>query len=154
MDLKIKKNIQISNKKAHFLYDIQKKYVAGIVLNGTEVKAIRMSSVSINEAFCYFKKSELYVKNMNISEYKFGTYLNHKPNRERKLLLNKKELKALENKIKERGFTIIPIELKMSETGYVKLEIGLAQGKKVFDKRQSIKEKDNKRELDRLKKRF
>jgi SsrA-binding protein len=154
MDSKIKKNINISNKKAHFLYNILKKYVAGIILNGTEVKAIRMSNVSINEAFCYFKKSELYVKNMNISEYSLGTYLNHKPNRERKLLLNKKELKTLENKIKERGFTIIPIELKISETGFVKLEIGLAQGKKVFDKRQSIKEKDNKRELDRLKKLF
>jgi SsrA-binding protein len=154
MDSKIKKNINISNKKALFLYNILKKYVAGIVLNGTEVKAVRMSNVSINEAFCYFKKSELYVKNMNISEYSLGTYLNHKPNRERKLLLNKKELKILENKIKERGFTIIPIELKMSETGFVKLEIGLAQGKKVFDKRQSIKEKDNKRELDRLKKLF
>lgn len=154
MDSKIKKNINISNKKALFLYNILKKYVAGIVLNGTEVKAVRMSNVSINEAFCYFKKSELYIKNMNISEYSLGTYLNHKPNRERKLLLNKKELKILENKIKERGFTIIPIELKMSETGFVKLEIGLAQGKKVFDKRQSIKEKDNKRELDRLKKLF
>lgn len=154
MDSKIKKNINISNKKALFLYNILKKYVAGIVLNGTEVKAVRMSNVSINEAFCYFKKSELYIKNMNISEYSLGTYLNHKPNRERKLLLNKKELKILENKIKERGFTIIPIELKISETGFVKLEIGLAQGKKVFDKRQSIKEQDNKRELDRLKKLF
>lgn len=154
MNKEIKKNVRIANKKASFQFNFFKKFVAGIMLNGTEVKAIRLSNVSINEAFCYLKKGELFIKNMNISEYTLGTYLNHKPNRERKLLLNKRELVIIENKVKERGWTIIPIELSFSETGFVKIEIALAQGKKLFDKRNSIKERDDKRSLARLKKNF
>jgi len=150
----IKNNVQVSNKKANFLFNIIKKYKAGIMLRGTEVKAIRMNQVNLNDAFCYFKKGELYIKNLNISEYKLGTIHNHVPNRERKLLLNKRELEALDSKIKERGYTIIPTELNFSETGYVKIGIALAQGKKVFDKRNTIKERDAKRNLDRMKTRF
>lgn len=154
MQKKVNKNIHIVNKKATFLFNILKKYTAGIILKGTEVKAIRLSAVSINEAYCYFKANELYIKNMNIGEYKHGTYMNHIPNRERKLLLNKKELNSLLIKIKEKGLTIIPLSIKISETEYVKIEIGLAQGKKMFDKRNAIKEKDQKRNLDRIKKQF
>ena len=154
MNKEIKKNVKISNKKAFFQFNFFKKFSAGIMLQGTEVKAIRLHNVSINEAFCYLNKGELYIKNMNISEYTLGTYMNHKPNRERKLLLNKKELKVIENKVKEKGWTIIPLELSFSETGFVKLEIALAQGKKLFDKRNDLKEKDQKRDLSRLKKKF
>ena len=154
MHKEIKSQIKISNKKASFLYNLLKKYVAGLMLTGTEVKAIRMSKVSINEAFCYFKGNEIYIKNMNVGEYDFGTYLNHSPNRERKLLLKKSEIKQLSAKVKERGYTIVPIELTINERGFIKLEISLAQGKKVFDKRDSIKQRDNKRDLDRIKKNF
>lgn len=154
MNKEIKGQVRVSNKKASFLYNLLKKYMTGICLRGTEVKAIRMGKVSINEAFCYFKKDELYVKNMNISEYDFGTYLNHTPNRERKLLLRKSELNQLLNKVKERGLTIVPVELSINERGFVKLEVALAQGKKVFDKRDAIKNRDNKRDLDRLRKTF
>jgi SsrA-binding protein len=150
----IKGQIRIANKKAGFLYNLVKKYSAGIILSGTEVKAIRMGRVSINEAFCYFKKSELYIKNMNVGEYDFGTYLNHIPNRERKLLLKKSEINQLLTKVKEKGLTIVPVELSINERGFIKIEVSLAQGKKVFDKRDAIKNKDNKREMDRMKKKL
>ncbi len=150
----IKGQIRIANKKAGFLYNLVKKYAAGIILSGTEVKAIRMGRVSINEAFCYFKKSELYIKNMNVGEYDFGTYLNHTPNRERKLLLKKSEINQLLIKVKERGLTIVPVELSINDRGFIKIEVSLAQGKKVFDKRDAIKNKDNKREMDRMKKKL
>ena len=154
MNKEIKGHIRIANKKAGFLYNLLKKYSAGIILGGTEVKAIRMGRVSINEAFCYFKKSELFIKNMNVGEYDFGTYLNHTPNRERKLLLKKSEINQLLTKVKERGLTIVPVELSINERGFIKIEISLAQGKKVFDKRDAIKNKDNKREMDRMKKKL
>ena len=154
MNKDIKGQIRVANKKTGFLYNLIKKYSTGIILRGTEVKAIRMGKVSINEAFCYFKKSELYVKNMNIGEYDFGTYLNHVPNRERKLLLKKSEINQLLSKVKERGLTIVPVELSINERGYVKLEVSLAQGKKVFDKRDALKTKDNKREMERMKKKL
>lgn len=152
MNKDIKGQIRIANKKAGFLYNLVKKYTAGIMLYGTEVKAIRMGKVSINEAFCYFRKSELYIKNMNVGEYDFGTYLNHVPTRERKLLLKKSEINQLLNKVKEKGLTIVPVELLLTERGFVKIQISLAQGKKVFDKRESIKTKDNKREMERIRK--
>lgn len=154
MQKDIKGEIRIGNKKANFLYNIIKKYTAAIELKGTEVKAIRMSRVSINEAFCYFRKEELYVKNMNIGEYDYGTYLNHNPNRERKLLLRKSELNQLLTKVKERGLTIIPMELWINDRGYIKLDIALASGKKVFDKRATLKDKENKRSMDRMKKQY
>jgi SsrA-binding protein len=113
-----------------------------------------MGRVSINEAFCYFKKSELFIKNMNVGEYDFGTYLNHLPNRERKLLLKKSEINQLLQKVKEKGLTIVPVELSINERGFIKIEVSLAQGKKVFDKRDAIKNKDNKREMDRMKKKL
>jgi SsrA-binding protein len=145
MDNKIK----IKNRKAFFEYFISDKYVAGIVLTGTEIKSIREGKVSLEESFCALKEDELFVINMHIAEYKFGTYNNHEPKHDRKLLLNRKELKKLNNKIKEKGFTIIPIVLFVNEKGLAKLEIGLAKGKKLYDKRESIKTKDTKRDLDR-----
>ena len=145
MDSKIK----IKNKKAFFEYFISDKFVAGIVLTGTEIKSIREGKVSLEEAYCAFKEDELFVINMHIAEYKFGTYNNHEPKHDRKLLLNRKELKKLNNKIKEKGFTIIPTVLFVNEKGLAKLEIGLAKGKKLYDKRESIKTKDNKRDLER-----
>lgn len=154
MNKEIKSNIKIGNKKSSFLYNLLKKYSAGIILTGTEVKSMRMSKVSINEAFCYFRNNELFLKNMNISEYNWGTIHNHAPSRERKLLLRKSEINQLLNKVKEKGYTIVPIELTINDRGFVKLEISLAQGKKVFDKRDSIKERDNKRDMDRIKKSY
>ena len=154
MHKEIKGAIRIPNKKANFQYNLIKKYSAGVELKGTEVKAIRMSKVSINEAFCFFRKDELFIKNMNVGEYDFGTYLNHNPNRERKLLLKKSEINQLHTKVKERGYTIIPLELWINERGFVKLDISLAQGKKVFDKRNSIKDRENKRSMDRMKKEY
>ena len=154
MNKEIKGQIRIANKKAGFLYNLVKKYSAGNILQGTEVKAIRMGRVSINEAFCYFKKSELFIKNMNVGEYDFGTYLNHLPNRERKLLLKKSEINQLLQRVKEKGLTIVPVEVSINERGFIKIEVSLAQGKKVFDKRDAIKNKDNKREMDRMKKKL
>lgn len=120
-----------------------------MVLTGTEIKSIREGKVSLDESFCSFREDELFVVNMHIAEYKFGTYNNHEPKHDRKLLLNRKELKKLSNKIKEKGFTIIPIVLFVNEKGLAKLEIGLAKGKKLYDKRESIKTKDTKRDMDR-----
>jgi SsrA-binding protein len=141
--------IKIKNRKAFFEFFISDKFVAGIVLTGTEIKSIREGKVSLDESYCSYKGEELFVVNMTIAEYKFGTYNNHEPKRDRKLLLNRKELKKLANKVKEKGFTIIPIILFVNEKGLAKLEIGLAKGKKLFDKRESIKTKDNKREMER-----
>lgn len=141
--------IKIKNRKAYFEYFISDKFICGMVLTGTEIKSIRDGKVSLEEAYCSFLDGELFVINMHIAEYKFGTYNNHEPKRDRKLLLNKKELKKLTNKVKEKGFTIIPILLFVNEKGLAKLEIGLAKGKKLYDKRESIKTKDNKRDMER-----
>jgi SsrA-binding protein len=130
-------------------------YTAGIILSGTEVKALREGRANISDSFCYFFRDELYIKGMHISEYKQGTYNNHEPKRVRKLLLNKAEIKRLQAKAKEKGFSIVPVQLHESaETGFIKLEIAFAQGKKYFDKRNSIKDRDGKRELDRMKKKM
>ena len=141
--------INIKNKKATFEFNLLDKFVAGLQLRGTEIKSLRQGKASLGDAYCLFEKGELFVKNMHISEYSMGTHFNHNPIRLRKLLLNKRELKKLEVKVKERGFTVVPLRLFISERGYAKLEIALAQGKKVHDKRRSIKEKDLKREMDR-----
>lgn len=149
----MQKNINIQNKKARFQYEILDKYTAGLVLTGTEIKSIRSSKASITESFCEFnEQGELFVINMTIQEYAFGNYYNHRPKAERKLLLNKKELKKLNKEVQNTGLTIIPLRLFINDNGYAKLVIALAKGKKLFDKRETIKDRDNKRDLDRIKK--
>ena len=148
------KNINILNKRARFEYEILEEYEAGIVLTGTEIKSIRLSKASITESFCEFINQELFVINMSIEEYKFGTFYNHKVKRERKLLLHSQELEKLGKKVKDVGNTIIPLKLYINEKGKAKLRIALARGKKLFDKRETIKERENKRNLDRIKKKF
>ncbi|MEZ5198005.1 MAG: SsrA-binding protein SmpB [Bacteroidales bacterium] len=141
--------IKIKNKKAYFEYIISDKIVAGIQLTGTEIKSIRTGKVSLVESYCSFKGHELFVINMHIAEYQFGTYNNHEPKRDRKLLLSKRELRKLSIKVKEKGFTIVPTLLFVNDKGLAKLEIGLAKGKKLYDKRETLKAKDNKRDMER-----
>lgn len=141
--------MEISNRKAYFEYYIEAKLVAGIVLTGTEIKSIRAGKASFNDSYCIFDKGELFIRSLHISEYNFGTHYNHEPLQERKLLLQKKELKKWENKIKEQGFTIVPLRIFISEKGYAKVEIGLGKGKKLYDKRETIKKRDTDRELKR-----
>ena len=151
----MKKSINILNKKARFSYDLLDTYTAGIVLTGTEIKSIRASKASIAESFCEFNDSgELFVINMTVQEYDHGNHFNHRPKAERKLLLNKKELRKLEKEVKNTGLTIIPTKLFINEKGFAKLKIALAKGKKLFDKRDTIKDRENKRNLDRIKKNF
>ena len=145
----IKTNILIRNKRATFDYEILDRFTAGIQLFGTEIKSIRDGKAGLTETYCTFIGNELWVKNMNISTYFFGTYNNHEPRRDRKLLLNRKELNKLVRATKETGNTIIPIKLFINEKGLAKIEIGLARGKKSYDKRESLKEKDDKREMAR-----
>ena len=145
--------VNIQNKKARFQYEILDKYTAGIVLTGTEIKSIRASRASIAEGFCEFNdKGELFVINMTVEEYKYGNHYNHQPKQERKLLLNKRELKKLEKEVNVKGNAIIPLRLFLNERGLAKLQIALAKGKKLYDKRETIKDRDNKRNLDRIKK--
>jgi SsrA-binding protein len=144
------KHINIKNKRATFEFQILDKYVAGLQLTGTEIKSIRDSKAMITDAFCAFKPDgALYVRNMHIAEYKFGTYANHEPKRERKLLLNQQELDKLQKKLKDQGLTIVPLRLFINDKGWAKLEIALAKGKKIHDKRDSLKEKSTQREMDR-----
>ena len=149
------KSIVIKNKKASFNYELLDNYIAGIVLTGTEIKSIRLGKASISESFCKFNsKKELFVINMNIQEYDYGNNFNHNPKSERKLLLNKNELKKLEKEINSNGLTIVPTKLFLNEKGLAKLQISLARGKKLFDKREKIKDRENKINLDRLKKKL
>ncbi len=148
------KTINILNKRAKFDYDILDKYSAGIVLSGTEIKSIRLGKASITESFCEFHEGELFVINSTIEEYLYGTHYNHKTKSERKLLLNKKELKKLNKDSDNKGLTIVPLRLYTNEKGLAKLEIALCRGKKNYDKRESLKEQDTKRDLDRIKKAF
>jgi len=151
----MQKAINIRNKKARFEYEILDKYTAGIVLTGTEIKSIRNSKASIAESFCEFNEQcELFVINMSVEEYSHGTHYNHKPKASRKLLLNKRELKKLEKEVKNTGLTIVPLRMFINEKGFAKLDIALAKGKKLYDKRDTIKDRDNKRDLDRIKKNF
>jgi len=147
---KIPASINIRNKRASFEYHLLEKYVAGIVLAGSEIKSVREGKVSLKEAYCVFLKNELYIRQMNIAMYKQASYNNHEPLRERKLLLNKKELKKLRKKVDEKGLTIIPLRMFINNRGLAKMEIAAAKGKKIYDKRQSIKEKDLKRDVARL----
>ena len=141
--------INIINKKASFEYNLLDSYEAGIQLTGTEIKSIREAKASLSEAYCTFIKDELFIKNMHIAEYTHGTHYNHEPKRMRKLLLNRNELKKLLSKTKEKGLTIIPVKLFINDRGFAKVEIALAKGKKVYDKRESIKQRELGRELKR-----
>jgi SsrA-binding protein len=141
--------IEIRNKKAAYEYYLVEEYSAGIMLTGTEIKSIRLGKANIAEAYCAFQGEELFIKNMNISEYDYGTYNNHEPRRDRKLLLKSRELSKLKIKLNERGFTLIPVLLFINDKGLAKLNIALARGKKLYDKRETIKSKDVQRDLDR-----
>lgn len=141
--------INIRNKRASFDYEFIEEYNAGIVLTGTEIKSIRAGKASLVDSYCFFNRGELWVKGIYIAEYKLGTYYNHEEKRERKLLLTHKELVKLERKVKETGLTIIPVKIFLSEKGYAKLRIALAKGKKEYDKRESLKLKDAKKDMDR-----
>lgn len=148
-----KDNINIKNRKAKFNYEILDTYEAGIKLLGTEIKSIRQGKASLPESYCYFKDGELYVKNMTIAEYDHGNIMNHEPTRERKLLLHKRELKKLEAEMEKGNRTIVALNMYINEKGLAKMRIALAQGKKLHDKRNTLKEKQVKREMDRAMKR-
>jgi SsrA-binding protein len=146
---KAKSSIEIKNKRASFDYEFIERFTAGIVLCGTEIKSIRAGKASLVDSYCYFVNGELYVRNMNVAEYWWGSYNRHDPRRDRKLLLTKRELRKLQRATREKGLTIVAVKLFISEKGYAKLDIALARGKREFDKRESIKEKDMKREMER-----
>ena len=148
---KVSDNINIRNKKASFEYELLEKFVSGMVLAGSEIKSIRQGKVSLQEAYCVFHNNELYIRGMNIAMYKEAGPNNHEPTRERKLLLNKSELKKIKKKLDEKGLTIVPLRLFINDRGLAKLQIAVGKGKKIHDKRQSIRERDQKRDLDRIK---
>ena len=150
----MQKNVNIQNKRAKFEFEFLEKYTAGIVLAGPEIKSIRLGKASIADSFCEFQNGELFMINSHIEEYSFGTHYNHKAKSERKLLLNKKELKSLLKSVQNKGLTIVPLRLFTNEKGLAKVEIALARGKKLYDKRETIKDRDNKIDLARLKKAY
>ncbi|MBQ3580195.1 MAG: SsrA-binding protein SmpB [Bacteroidales bacterium] len=141
--------VDIKNKKASFEYFLIDEYVAGLVLTGTEIKSIRDGKANLTDAYCVFIGNELFVRQMHVSEYRFGSYMNHPAKRDRKLLLTRRELRKLQTRTKEKGYTIVPVLLYVDNRGYAKLKIALARGKKFFDKRETIKEKDTKRDMQR-----
>lgn len=141
--------IEISNRKAYFEYSIIQKYSAGIELTGTEIKSIREGKASFNDSYCLLIKGELFIRSLHIAEYKMGGIYNHNPTRERKLLLRKQELKKIESKLKEKGYTIVPLRIFIASNGFAKIEIGLGKGKKLHDKRESIKARETDREIKR-----
>ena len=143
-------NIVIKNKKVSFDYEFIETFIAGIVLTGTEIKSIRLGKASLVDTYCTFVKRELWMKNMNISEYFYGSYNNHVARRDRKLLLNRKELNKIERLSQTTGFTIIPVKLFLNEKGLVKIVIAVAKGKKAYDKRQTLRDRDDKRDMDRM----
>lgn len=152
--LRKKSPVNIKNKKASFEYFFVDTYTAGIVLTGTEIKSIRMGKASLVDTFCYINNGEIWVKGMNVSPYFYGSYNNHESKRDRKLLLNKREIRNLQEATKQVGFTIVPTLLFIDEHGRAKIDIALAKGKKEFDKRQTLKEKEDRREMDRARKRY
>jgi SsrA-binding protein len=152
--MKAQKKIEIKNRKAAFNYEFIENYTAGIVLKGTEIKSLRQGKASIAESFCEFKDGELFVINMNIEAYSHAFHFNHKPKSERKLLLSKRELKKLDKQVQTAGLTIVPLRLFINDNGLAKLDIALAKGKKSYDKRESIKERDTQRDINRLKKTY
>ena len=143
--------IEIVKRRAKYEFEFLQEIEAGIVLTGTEIKSIKLGNANLSDAYCYFIKGELWIKSLFIAEYKFGNQNNHEARRLRKLLLKKQELKKLEKRVKEKGFTIVPYKLYVSDRGFAKVKIALAKGKNSYDKRHSIKDKDNKREMDRMK---
>ena len=145
-------DINIRNKRASFDYEFLEEYNAGIILTGTEIKSVRAGKASLVDSYCYFDKGELWVKGIHIAEYRLGTYYNHEEKRERKLLLTRKELRKLERNVKETGLTIIPVKMFITDKGWAKLRIALAKGKKESDKRETLKLKDAKRDMDRVRK--
>lgn len=151
----MQKKINIQNKRARFEYELIEQYTAGLVLTGTEIKSIRLGKATITDSFCEFnERGELFVINMNIQEYAWGTHYNHRPKAERKLLMNKRELRKLGKEVKNVGLTIVPLRVFITDKGYAKLVIALAKGKKLYDKRETIKDRESKRNLDRVKKDF
>ena len=146
--------VEIVNRKADFEFNFIDTFEAGIVLMGTEIKSIRQGNANLRDAYCYFKKGELFIKSLFIAEYTFANQFNHETRRTRKLLLRRRQLRKLEKQVKERGYTIVPVRLYVNDRGFAKIEVALAQGKKVYDKRQSIKERDLKRDLNRMKKMY
>ncbi|HKK63941.1 MAG TPA: SsrA-binding protein [Bacteroidales bacterium] len=142
--------INIKNKKAYFDYELIEKFVAGIELYGTEIKSIRLGKVSLVESYCVFHKNELFIRGLQIAEYAWASYNNHEPGRERRLLLTRKELNKLQRKVRESGLTIITLRIFIADSGYAKLEIALAKGKKQYDKRETIKRKDTQRQMERM----
>ena len=138
---------EIRNRQAYYDYFIEDKYDAGIVLTGTEVKSLRAGRASFNDSYCYFHRGEMWIKSLHIAEYSHGTSNNHDPLRERKLLLNKKELRKIESKIKEKGITVVPLRIFFSDKGLAKIELGLGKGNKLYDKRETIKQRDTQREM-------
>ncbi|MBO7190394.1 MAG: SsrA-binding protein SmpB [Alistipes sp.] len=143
------KNINIRNKRATFDYEILEEYVAGVVLVGTEIKSLRLGKASLVDSYCYFECGELWIRNVNIAEYTWGTCNNHVPKRDRKLLLNRKELNKLQRSLQDRGLTVVGLRIFINERGLAKIVVGLARGRKSFDKREYIKENDAKREMDK-----
>ena len=141
--------MEIRNRNAYHEYSIEDKYSAGMVLTGTEVKSLREGKVSFNDSYCFLHKGELWVKSLHIAEYSHGTSSNHDPLQDRKLLLQKRELRKLEGKIKEKGFTVVPLRIYFNEKGIAKMEIGLGKGKKLYDKRETIRQRDTEREMKR-----
>ncbi len=149
-----KQKINIINRRAGFNFFISDEVEAGLQLSGTEVKAIREGKANLSDSFCYFKSEELWIKNLHISPYEHGSYANHEPKRERKLLLHRHQLTKLQSKLKEKGVTIIPISIQDNERGLIKIRIGIAKGKKLFDKRETLKKAEAKREMGRAMKKF
>ena len=143
------KNVNIRNKRATFDYEILEEYIAGIVLVGTEIKSLRLGKASLVDSYCYFERGELWIRNVNIAEYTWGTCNNHVPKRDRKLLLNRKELNKLQRSLQDRGLTVVGLRLFINDKGLAKVAIGLARGRKSYDKREYIKENDAKREMDK-----
>lgn len=146
--------VNIKNKRARFEYHLLDTFIAGIQLSGTEIKSVRRNKASILEAYCIYSGGEMWIRNMHITEYENGSFYNHQPRSDRKLLLNRKEINKIEKFLKDKGNTVIPLRIFISEKGWAKVEIALAQGKKLHDKRQDLKEKDDKREVDRAMKQF
>lgn len=151
MKQRFSNDINIRNRQAGFEYEILDKYVAGIVLSGTEIKSIREGKANLQDGYCYLSNGEMFVKGVNITPYAQGTHYNHEATRERKLLLKRSEIRKLEGKVEEKGLTLVPLRLFINERGFAKLEIALGKGKKLHDKRQSIKDREAKRELSKMK---
>jgi len=146
-------SINIKNKRAEHFFEVLDEFTAGIILTGTEIKSVRQGKVSIADAYCYFREGELWIKGMQIAEYEYGTFNNHDPKRERKLLLNRNELRKLDRKTREKGYTIVAVKLFLNEKGLAKIDIALAKGKAKHDRREDMKTKDAKRDIDRMMKR-